>query len=211
MFSPQIDIQSRSQNQSTRRMLRREERYTRCRYLADTNYSRDPATWHSVVRVLDRLDVGAFSDDESDSPAGGSVRVVRRVALPWINPALSEMLHAVDTFEDPLSRRRHRPIRNLQFIRRDTARRAVSGLPVNWYNPDWLSGLPPAQVREVLRPCRAIAIPTLRPREGHHICVTFTVTFALLVLTLVGLGGYYGILLGSIHLVDAFFWLFLGL
>jgi hypothetical protein len=100
--------------------------------------------WDTIRRIIDRLDVDGMSGDETDTPIGAKPKIVRRVALPWISPEISDLLHAVEsyapaTYEENMSV----AVGNTSLSRFTEAKRtsktsiAIARLPRNWYHDNW--------------------------------------------------------------------------
>lgn len=116
----------------------------RRRKIVEQNRHRNPETWDTIRRIIDRLDVDGMSGDETDTPLGAKPKTVRRVALPWISPVITGLLHAVEsyapaTYEENMSV----PVGNSSLPRLMTAKRtaqtsiAITSLPRNWYDDQW--------------------------------------------------------------------------
>jgi hypothetical protein len=116
----------------------------RRRKIVEQNRHRNPQNWDTIKRIIDRLDVDGMSGDETDTAIGVKPKIVRRVALPWISPAITNLLHAVEsyapaTYEENMSI----PVGNTSLPRYLEARRtsqnsiAIARLPRNWYNDAW--------------------------------------------------------------------------
>ncbi|KAG1736397.1 uncharacterized protein EDB91DRAFT_1250010 [Suillus paluster] len=116
----------------------------RCQKIAEQNHHRNPQTWDTIKRIIDRLDVDGMSGDETDTAIGAKPKIVRRVTLPWISPAITDLLHAVEsyapaTYEENMSV----PVGNTSLPRSMEAKRtsnnsiAIAWLPRNWYNDIW--------------------------------------------------------------------------
>jgi hypothetical protein len=116
----------------------------RCRKIVEQNYHRNPQTWDTIRRIINRLDVDGMSGDETETPLGVNPKKLRRVALPWISPEITGLLHAVEsyapaTYEENMSV----PIGNASLPRLMEAKRtsqnsiAIARLPRNWYDGNW--------------------------------------------------------------------------
>ncbi|KAG2740865.1 hypothetical protein P692DRAFT_20851248 [Suillus brevipes Sb2] len=116
----------------------------RRRKIAEQNRHRNPQMWDTIRRIIDRLDVDGMSGDETDTPIGAKPKIVRRVALPWISPEISDLLHAVEsyapaTYEENMSV----AVGNTSLSRFTEAKRtsktsiAIARLPRNWYHDNW--------------------------------------------------------------------------
>lgn len=128
--------------------------------------------WKDIKDVLNVLGPCSMSSDESDSELSTiQHKHVRRISLPWLNPSISDLFRAVDTYiEDPLGgfpvlnihdRRRNRPFpRTYAATKVNTTRRPMVGLPINFYCPSWWSRLSRHQQRN-LCPGPALNIPSL--------------------------------------------------
>jgi hypothetical protein len=116
----------------------------RRRKIVEQNRHRNPQKWDTIKRIIDRLDVDGMSGDETDTAIGVKPKIVRRVALPWISPAITNLLHTVEsyapaTYEENMSI----PVGNTSLPRYMEARRtsqnsiAIARLPRNWYHDAW--------------------------------------------------------------------------
>ncbi|KAG2088937.1 uncharacterized protein F5147DRAFT_780815 [Suillus discolor] len=70
----------------------------RHRKVVDQNRHRNPQSWDTIRRIIDWLDVDGMSGDETDTPLGVTPKIVRHVALPWISPAITDLLHAIESY-----------------------------------------------------------------------------------------------------------------
>ena len=105
--------------------------------------------WADTLVTLDLLGPAGMSSDETDTEARAQEpKRVRRVTLPWVNPAISQLFHAVDTYvDDPMggfpglntqNKRGNKPLpRIYAATRTNTSRRPKLNLPRNFYNQDW--------------------------------------------------------------------------
>jgi hypothetical protein len=124
------------------------------RVVAD-NWGDNPAVWSKVNKVLKRLDIPGMSSDESDDEHVMTPTVnprpqkrIRRVRLPWLNPEISDLFAAVETYDNRTTlqerflRRGNLPLyRDPVAKRTDSKRQPLLGLPRNWYDDDWFRGL----------------------------------------------------------------------
>ena len=78
----------------------------RQRHIVNENRSRDPETWDSIRRIIDHLDIEGISGDETDTPPGAQPKVVRCMALPWLNPVISELFDCVESYNSALHEER---------------------------------------------------------------------------------------------------------
>ncbi|KAG1895980.1 uncharacterized protein F5891DRAFT_983830 [Suillus fuscotomentosus] len=116
----------------------------RHRKVVDQNRHRNPQSWDTIRRIIDRLDVDGMSGDETDTPLGATPKIVRRVALPWISLAITDLLHAIESYvpavyEENMSV----PVGNSSLLRLMEAKCAsknsiaIARLPRNWYDDNW--------------------------------------------------------------------------
>ncbi|KAG1860039.1 hypothetical protein F4604DRAFT_1930349 [Suillus subluteus] len=116
----------------------------RCRKIVEQNRHHNPQNWDMIKHIIDWLDVDGMSGDETDTAIGVKLKIVRCVALPWISPAITDLLHMVEsyaptTYEENMSV----PIGNTSLPRYMEARCtsknsiAITRLPRNWYNDAW--------------------------------------------------------------------------
>ncbi|KAG0692290.1 hypothetical protein DFH29DRAFT_1008929 [Suillus ampliporus] len=116
----------------------------RRRKIAEQNRHRNPQMWDTIRRIIDQLDVDGMSGDETDTSIGAKPKIVRHIALPWISPEITDLLHAVEsytpvTYEENMSV----AVGNTLLSRFTEARRtsknsiAIAQLPRNWYHDNW--------------------------------------------------------------------------
>lgn len=97
-----------------------------------------------IRRIIDRLDVDGMSRDETDTPLNPTPKIMRHVALPWISPAITDLLHAIESYiptvyEENMSV----PVGNSSLLHLMEAKRtsknsiAIACLPRNWYDDNW--------------------------------------------------------------------------
>lgn len=135
------------------------------------NRHRNPDTWDTIGRIIDRLDVDGVSGDETDTPIGAIPKVVRRVGLPWLNPDITQLLHAVETYA-PATHEENMtiPIGNSSLPRILEQKRAaqnsiaIQRLPRNWYNDHWYKANS-SSARALLETRKSLIIPAL-----EHYC-----------------------------------------
>ncbi|KAF9231790.1 hypothetical protein BU15DRAFT_21090, partial [Melanogaster broomeanus] len=127
----------------------------------------DPDTWDSIRRIVDRLDIEGISGDETDTEPGAQPKVVRRVALPWLSPVISELFDCVESYNTALHEERmtvHTGNSSLQRIfeprRTDMKAVALDRLPRNWYDEEWYKARS-ASGRAMLSVRKDVPIPTL--------------------------------------------------
>ena len=104
---------------------------------------------------MEKLTIEGMSSDESDveRPVSSrlidqrrvhSAKVVRRVRLPWLNNDISELLDAVETYDDlrppgavPDGRGKPPFPRLFNAVHCSNERAAKPKLPRNWYDDEW--------------------------------------------------------------------------
>lgn len=108
-----------------------------------------------------------MSGDETDSPSQSRNKTLRRIALPWINPAITTLFEAVDTYEKAvadeclMSAAGNKPIPRIYIATKtDHNNPPVRKLPRNWYNDDWYKTRTTAY-RSFLEASSAVPIPCL--------------------------------------------------
>ncbi|KAI9455309.1 hypothetical protein HD554DRAFT_2178513 [Boletus coccyginus] len=133
------------------------------------NRSRDPETWDAIHKIIIQLDVEGMSGDETDSSPKFTPKVLRRLELPWINPAVSQLFRAVESYESALRQENMTEQignssleRRWEVARKDTKSRPVAGLPRNWYNDSWFQALTTG-ARSMLASSKDVSIPILTP------------------------------------------------
>ncbi|KAG1874139.1 hypothetical protein C8R48DRAFT_669745 [Suillus tomentosus] len=133
------------------------------------NRHRSPDTWDTIEHIINRLDVDGVSGDETDTPIGVTPKVVRRVDLPWLNPDITQLLHAVESYA-PATHEENMtiPIGNSSLPRilepKRTAQNsiAIQRLPRNWYNDYWYKANS-TSARALLGARKPLILPTLEP------------------------------------------------
>lgn len=85
-----------------------------------------------------------MSGDETETPLGANPKKVRRVALPWISPEITGLLHAVESYAPAIYEENMSvPVGNASLPRLMEAKRtsqnsiAIARLPRNWYDGNW--------------------------------------------------------------------------
>ncbi|KAG2339088.1 hypothetical protein BDR05DRAFT_1003630 [Suillus weaverae] len=62
------------------------------------NRHHNPQSWDMIKRIIDWLDLDGMSGDETNTPPGVKPKIVRHVAIPWISLAITDLLHAVESY-----------------------------------------------------------------------------------------------------------------
>ncbi|KAH9033067.1 hypothetical protein EDB85DRAFT_1890353 [Lactarius pseudohatsudake] len=128
---------------------RRQETYYRRRKIHALNHHRNPEAWNNVALLLDALGTLGTSDDETDNDSehlnpDRRFKSVRRVNMGFLNPAIAQIWASVESY--PASLRPSRGNRAFKHISKakSTSKNCMplSGLPVNFYDPQWLEASP---------------------------------------------------------------------
>ncbi|KAG1862605.1 hypothetical protein F4604DRAFT_1683753 [Suillus subluteus] len=102
------DVQEREEatHEQSCRSIRRQhlDRLNTCKHgmlerrrkIVEQNRHHNPQNWDMIKCIIDRLDVDGMSGDETDTAMGVKPKIVRHVALPWISPAITDLLHVVE-------------------------------------------------------------------------------------------------------------------
>jgi hypothetical protein len=103
--------------------------------------------------VLDALGAGGMSSDESDTDDLGHP-VYRAKSMTWRNKEILRKLMEVDRNRNTTNAYGNTRAGNPPRVRkrregRETSRKAIPGLPLNFYNPQWYASLTPGQKREL--------------------------------------------------------------
>lgn len=108
-----------------------------------------------------------MSGDETDSPPGIYPKVLRRIEIPWLSPSISQLLHAVESYEPSLREENMRSHIGNSSLRRyfeprkkNNLAKPLAGLPRNWYSDEWFRGLSTGQ-RAILSPKNDVELPKL--------------------------------------------------
>ncbi|KAH8977147.1 hypothetical protein EDB86DRAFT_3093060 [Lactarius hatsudake] len=128
---------------------RRQETYYRRRKIHALNHHRNPEAWNNVALLLDALGTLGTSNDKTDNDSehlnpDRRFKSVRCVNIGFLNPAIAQIWASVESYLASL----HPSSGNRAFKRISKAkstsknRMPLSGLPVNFYNPQWLEASP---------------------------------------------------------------------
>ncbi|KAG6381508.1 hypothetical protein JVT61DRAFT_92 [Boletus reticuloceps] len=156
-----------AQQKNDRSMARKRNILARRQRIAQQNHFRDAETWDAVSRVTERLGLEGMSGDETDTPPGVYPKAVRRIEISWINPRISQLFHAVDSYESSIreenmrSRLGNAPLlRHYEPRTKNMRAKAISSLPRNWYDDSWFKGLSTGE-RVALSAGEDAELPTL--------------------------------------------------
>ena len=127
--------------------------------LAQTNEA--SPVWEHLDDVLVALGAGGMSSDESETENGQRVYFVKKMG--WRRLGLTEKVCAIDrdrniknTYGNVRAGNPPR-VRKRRRVATETSRAAQPGLPVNFYDAEWLSKLTDRQRKE-LRPVAAMEL-----------------------------------------------------
>lgn len=103
--------------------------------------------------VMDALGAGGMSSDESDTDDLGHP-VYRAKIMTWRNKEVLKKLIDIDRNRNTTNAYGNTRGGNAPRVRkrregRETLRKAIPGLPLNFYNPEWYAGLTRTQKREL--------------------------------------------------------------
>ena len=103
--------------------------------------------------VLDALGAGGMSSDESDVDDSGH-SVYQTKTMGWRAKDILRKLTNIDSDRNTTNAYGNTRAGNQPRVRkrRDwlaTSRKAIPGLPLNFYDPNWYAGLTPGQKREL--------------------------------------------------------------
>jgi hypothetical protein len=113
----------------------------------------ETALWKNSQMVLDILGAGGMSSDESDVDDSGHA-VYRAKTMAWRDKKILQKLTNIDSDRNITNaygntRAGNAPRVRKRRGRRETSRKAIPGLPLNFYDPGWYAGLTPGQKREI--------------------------------------------------------------
>ena len=121
-----------------------EQTYLRRVRIVNENSHRDTEIWNRIKEIVRDLGVPGMSEDETETEASLDVpKTVRRSRVPWINPEISNILHAVDSYnlaaiKESLSvPKGNQMLNRLIESRHEKTSRAVANLPRNFYDDGW--------------------------------------------------------------------------
>ncbi|KAI9430617.1 hypothetical protein H4582DRAFT_2086590 [Lactarius indigo] len=165
---PQMAEDKSPESDKINRMYqRRQETYYRRRKIHALNHHRNPEAWNSVALLLDALGTLGTSNDETDNDSehlnpDRRFKSVRRVNIGFLNPAIAQIWASVESY--PASLRPSRGNRAFKRISKAKStnknRVPLSGLPVNFYDPQWLKASP-SRFRRVVK--AEVPLPVLVP------------------------------------------------
>jgi hypothetical protein len=103
--------------------------------------------------VLDALGAGGMSSDESDIDDSGH-SVHRPKTMPWRAKNILKKLTDIDSDRNTTNAYGNTRAGNPPRVRKrrdrlETSRKAIPGLPLNFYDSNWYAGLTPGQKREL--------------------------------------------------------------
>ncbi|KAH9013094.1 hypothetical protein EDB85DRAFT_2158462 [Lactarius pseudohatsudake] len=142
-------VDSPKSDKINRMYQRRQETYYRRRKIHALNHHRNPEAWNNVALLLDALGTLGTSDDETDNDSehlnpDRRFKSVRHVNIGFLNPAIAQIWASVESY--PTSLRPSRGNRAFKRISKAKStsknRMPLSGLPVNFYDPQWLKASP---------------------------------------------------------------------
>ncbi|KAI0948067.1 hypothetical protein AcW1_009669 [Taiwanofungus camphoratus] len=151
-----------------RRNTRQSGTYNRRCNIVDAHQTTDSSIWGHIGTILNILDVGGMSSDQTDPESVGvSIhnKKLRRVPLEWQNAELTTLWKWVDSYGDLLLSQGllqgNRPYpRSVDPAGLPSRRQPMFHLPVNFYNAEWLKARSKNQ-RFKLHLGSPVAIPTL--------------------------------------------------
>jgi hypothetical protein len=123
--------------------------YYRRRKICNLNYHRDPVAWNNVQLLLDALGPRGTSDDETDNDLDHRnpdprFKSVRRVDIGFLSPAIAKIWASVKSYPSSVC-----PLRGNRAFKRSSDAKSISknrlplpGLPINFYDPQWLQASP---------------------------------------------------------------------
>ena len=104
--------------------------------------------WVDVKKVSDYLDVEGQSDYETEDELYFQSKAVRRLRRAWINPQVSDLMAAVDTYDNEITnlsgQKPKKMASSMPIIPhciKDDARPPIKGLPRCFYEDSWFQSL----------------------------------------------------------------------
>jgi hypothetical protein len=109
--------------------------------------------WRNNYMILDCLGAGGMSSDESDVDELGH-SVYRAKNMIWRDQSILRKLTDIDSHRNITNaygntRAGNPPRRRLHRGGQETSRKAIPGLPINFYDGNWYASLTPGQKREL--------------------------------------------------------------
>jgi hypothetical protein len=84
-----------------------------------------------------------MSGEETDGEVSGREKQLTRIPVRWINPELTDLFHAIDTWQSAINDesftcpRGNRPLTRLPTSKEPIVGHVTKGLPRNWYDDTW--------------------------------------------------------------------------
>jgi hypothetical protein len=119
----------------------------------DQEEDEDTAIWKNSHMVLDALGAGGISSDESDTDDSGRP-VYRTKNMVWRSRNILKKLMDIDSDRNTTNAYGNTRAGNPPRVRKrrdrlETSRKAIPGLPINFYDSNWYASLTPGQKREL--------------------------------------------------------------
>ncbi len=128
----------------------------------------NPDMWRDIEKVLNDLEVDGMSSDETDAEndrgQGPPVKRLRRVARGWLAPEISLLWRTVERYDAVRKHKQVAKAGNKPLIRyhdahhTNHARKPVTSLPQNYYDPLWWRSLTEIE-QEMIGPLPERALP----------------------------------------------------
>ncbi|KAK7056786.1 hypothetical protein VNI00_002503 [Paramarasmius palmivorus] len=143
------DDTRRNMRQRTRRDELWKKRYDVAWEMAADEEQEQNENWIMIAEMIEKIGADGMSSDESedeDSGPNGTVATVR--SMPWRSPEVTRSLRRTDDHANRKSAYGNQAPGNKPHVRRrfrhaqPSRRAAVSNLPLNFYDPQWLRDLP---------------------------------------------------------------------
>lgn len=110
--------------------------------VAEENTHGGPSAWKEAREAVDAVGVDGMSGEETDGEVSTREKQLIRVPVRWINPELTRLFHAMDTWKAAVDDEGFKARGNRPFIRPSKSKEPATGtvrkgLPRNWYDDSW--------------------------------------------------------------------------
>lgn len=148
--------------------------YKRRLRIIQENKHRDPTVWRNIEKVLTTIGIQGMSGDETDTTTRRRIKETRRLKHPWLNPRITDLWVALDSYEDAVNdellvkiqhRKGNAGLPRSNAMRQDSSVPASRRFPKNWYADDWWKKLTEgSQLAVAARD--SVGIPTIIARSS---------------------------------------------
>lgn len=137
--------------------------------------------------MLDALGTRGMSDDETDNESehlnpDRRFKTLRRIDTGFLTPEIADIWARVETYPSSaqLSRGNRSYKRNPVARSTSKKRMPISGLPINFYHPDWLRKAPPSfrsTIKEDVALPNLVSYPFILSSAQTHCRIRYRMTY----------------------------------